>query len=247
VVRFETDDAAVEAVVAMQQCALSLARMELLDATTVRHLNGFRTLDLPESPLLFLEVHATSPAAGREQVQVVEELVEAHGGVMHATAVTETDRQRLWEARHQVFYAGAAARPGVDVVTTDVCVPISALPACIAETRTDLAQLGLTPPLVGHVGDGNFHLLLHLDRANAHEVRVIDAFRHRLTDRALRLGGTCTGEHGIGLGKRESLAKEHPSALAVMRAIKRALDPMGLLNPGKLLPDDAGVALAVDW
>jgi D-lactate dehydrogenase (cytochrome) len=238
VVRFPTVGAAVEAVVAIQQCALPLARMELLDAITVQTLNAFVGADLPEVPLLFLEIHAFSAAACDEQLQAVHELLESCGGVVHDTATAETDRHRLWDARHKAFYAGAAARPGVDVITTDVCVPISSLPACIADTRDDLEALGLAPPLVGHVGDGNFHLLLHVDREDAADVAMIDAVVARLTARTLRYGGTCTGEHGVGYGKRDSLRKEHGDALPVMRAIKLALDPLGLLNPGKILPDD---------
>lgn len=246
IVRFDRVDAAVEMVVAMQQCALPLARMELLDAITVRSLNAFLQLDLPEAPLLFLEIHAPSEASRDEQLHAVYDLLDGFGGAVHQTAITETDRQRLWDARHKTFYAGAASRPGVDVITTDVCVPISALPACIAETRADLAALGLTPPLVGHVGDGNFHLLLHVNRADAAESAMVEDFVVRLTDRALRHGGTCTGEHGVGIGKRESLRKEHGEALTVMRAIKQALDPHGLLNPGKILPDDDLMLHTVD-
>jgi D-lactate dehydrogenase (cytochrome) len=238
IVRFPTVEAAVAAVVAIQQCALPLARMELLDAITAQSLNAFLGADLPVAPLLFLEIHAFSAAARDEQLQAVHELLDACGGAVHDTATAETDRQRLWDARHKAFYAGAASRPGVEVITTDVCVPISTLPACIAETRDDLEVLGLTPPLVGHVGDGNFHLLLHVDRHDAAEVATIEAVVTRLTARALRYGGTCTGEHGIGYGKRESLRTEHGDALPVMWAIKRALDPLGLLNPGKMLPDD---------
>jgi D-lactate dehydrogenase (cytochrome) len=238
IVRFDTVHAAVDTVVAMQQCALPLARMELLDAITVRTLNAFLGAGLPEAPLLFLEIHASSDASRDEQLLAVAELIEGFGGTVHETATTESARHRLWEARHKAFYAGAAARPGADVITTDVCVPISALPACIADTRADLDALGLTPPLVGHVGDGNFHLLLHVDRANADESARVESFVARLTERALQHGGTCTGEHGIGIGKRESLRKEHGDALPVMRAIKLALDPHGLMNPGKILPDD---------
>jgi D-lactate dehydrogenase (cytochrome) len=238
IVRFETVHAAVDTVVAMQQCALPLARVELLDAITVRTLNAFLDAGLPEAPLLFLEIHASSDASRDEQLHAVVDLLEGFSGTVHETATTESARHRLWEARHKTFYAGAAARPGADVITTDVCVPISALPACIADTRADLDALGLTPPLVGHVGDGNFHLLLHVNRDDGAESAMIEAFVARLTDRALRLGGTCTGEHGIGIGKRASLRKEHGDAIDVMRAIKQALDPLGLLNPGKILPDD---------
>jgi len=238
IVRFDSVQDAVEAVVAMQQCALPLARVELLDAITVRALNAFLDAGLPEAPLLFLEIHASSSASRDEQLNAVHELLDGYRGAVHQTAITETDRQRLWDARHKTFYAGSASRPGVDVITTDVCVPISALPACIADTRADLDALGLTPPLVGHVGDGNFHLLLHVNRDDAAETTIIEAFVARLTERALRHGGTCTGEHGIGLGKRQSLRKEHGDAIEVMRAIKLALDPLGLLNPGKILPAD---------
>jgi D-lactate dehydrogenase (cytochrome) len=239
IVRFDAVDDAVQSVVAMQQCALPLARMELLDRITVHRLNVYLGLDLPETPLLFLEVHAASAAARDEQLRAVFDVLDLHRGTVHATAITATDRERLWEARHKAFYAGASARPGVDVITTDVCVPISALPMCIAETRADLEALGMTPPLVGHVGDGNFHLLLHVDTNDMSERARVDGVLLRLTDRALRLGGTCTGEHGIGVGKRESLRKEHGDALAVMHALKYALDPLGILNPGKILPDDS--------
>ncbi len=247
VVRFPTVGAAVEAVVAIQQCALPLARMELLDAITVQTLNAFVGTDLPVAPLLFLEIHAFSAAARDEQLQAVHELLDSCGGAVHDTATAESDRQRLWDARHKALSAGAASRPGADVITTDVCVPISALPACIADTRDDLEALGLTPPLVGHVGDGNFHLLLHVDRADAADVAMIDAVVTRLTARALHYGGTCTGEHGVGYGKRDSLRKEHGDALPVMRAIKQALDPLGLLNPGKILPDDDLLPWPGDW
>lgn len=236
VVRFDSVEAAVATVVSILQCAIPMARMELLDALTVQTVNAYMGTSLPEAPLLFLEIHAFSEAARDEQLAAVQDLVAEHHGSVHATARTESDRHALWEARHKTFYAGVAARPGTDVITTDVCVPISQLPTCIAATRADLAQHGVQAPLVGHVGDGNFHLLLSVDPANPRERETVQALVVRLTDRALALGGTCSGEHGIGMGKQYALEREHGDALHMMRAIKHAFDPHNLLNPGKVLP-----------
>ncbi len=231
---FESIDAAVDTVVALLQCGVPLARIELLDDVTVRSLNTFRSLGLPEQPAIFLELHAFSDSSIAEQLDLVHEVVHDGNGRVHASATTADDRERLWEARHDVYYAGLAMRPGARSWTTDACVPVSALAQCIRETRADVAASGLLAPLVGHVGDGNFHLLILLEPGNARELELAKGIAMRLTERAVAAGGTCTGEHGIGIGKMPSLVKQHGDLIPLMRAIKRALDPQGLMNPGKM-------------
>ena len=237
--RFDSVEAAVDTVVALLQCGVPLARIELLDAVTVGALNAFLDMQLPRAALIFLELHAFSAVAVAEQLATVREVVADGGGAVHDTATTETDRHRLWEARHKVYYASVAMRPGADVVTTDACVPISALAQCIRETRADLDAHGIVAPLVGHVGDGNFHLLLLTRLSDERERAQTYGVVSRLVDRALRLGGTCTGEHGVGMGKIDALARQHGDALGAMRAIKDALDPCDLMNPGKILKPQA--------
>jgi D-lactate dehydrogenase (cytochrome) len=235
VCRFDSVEQAVDTVVALLQSGVPLARIELLDAVTVGGMNDFLHAGLPLAPLIFLEIHAFSAAAIAEQLPIVREVVEDGGGALHATATTESDRLRLWEARHKVYYAGVAMRPGADVLSTDACVPISALAECIRETRADLDAQGMIAPLVGHVGDGNFHLLLLTKLSDEAERAQAYGIVSRLVDRALRLGGTCTGEHGVGMGKIDALARQHGDAIEAMRAIKKALDPRDLMNPGKIL------------
>ena len=237
--RFDSVEAAVDTVVALLQCGVPLARIELLDAVTVGALNAFLDMQLPRAALIFLELHAFSAVAVAEQLATVRDVVADGGGAVHDTAMTETDRHRLWEARHKVYYASVAMRPGADVVTTDACVPISALAQCIRETRADLDAHGIIAPLVGHVGDGNFHLLLLTRLSDERERAQTYGVVSRLVDRALRLGGTCTGEHGVGMGKLDALARQHGDALGAMRAIKDALDPCDLMNPGKILKPQA--------
>ncbi|MEP7345351.1 MAG: FAD-linked oxidase C-terminal domain-containing protein [Gemmatimonadaceae bacterium] len=232
---FESVEQAVDTVVALLQSGVPLARIELLDALTVAGLNDFLHMGLPLAPLIFLEIHAFSAAALAEQLPLVRDVVADGGGAVFATATTETDRHRLWEGRHRVYYAAVAMRPGADVLTTDACVPISALAECIRETRADLDAHGIIAPLVGHVGDGNFHLLLLTKLSDEAERARAYGVVSRLADRALRLGGTCTGEHGVGMGKIEALARQHGDALEAMGAIKMALDPRNLMNPGKIL------------
>ncbi|MGQ0650297.1 MAG: FAD-binding oxidoreductase [Gemmatimonadaceae bacterium] len=231
---FPSITAAVDAVVALLQSGVSLARIELLDDLTVHAVNAFSGLGYPELPTLFLELHAYSKPAIAEQLDAVRELVAAHEGHVHASATTEDERHRLWEARHAVYFAGLAMRPGARSWTTDVCVPISQLAACIRETREDLQASGVYAPLVGHVGDGNFHLLLLIDPHDAAALARATQVNDRLIDRAIACGGTCTGEHGVGLGKMGSLTKEHGDLLPVMQAIKTALDPRNIMNPGKI-------------
>ncbi len=232
---FDSVDEAVHAVVALLQCGVPLARIELLDAMTVQAVNRLSGLGLPECPMIFLEVHAYSAAAIAEQLAAVHEIIGHHGGRVHDSATTEEARGRLWEARHKVYYAGLAMRPGFRSWTTDVCVPVSQLAPVIRETRADLESVGMVAPLVGHVGDGNFHLLMLVDPHDESSIAMARAANDRLVARALACGGTCTGEHGVGLGKLSSLAKEHGDLLPAMRAIKQALDPHNLMNPGKVV------------
>lgn len=233
---FDTIDEAVQAVVALLQCGVPLARIELLDAMTIRSVNASSRLGYPEVPMLFLELHAYSAPAIAEQLAAVHELIGGFGGRVHDSATTEERRHKLWEARHNVYYAGLALRPGARSWTTDVCVPISQLASVIRETRQDLEDSGILAPMVGHVGDGNFHLLMlvHPDRPG--DLALARGANDRLVARALACGGTCTGEHGVGLGKIDSLAKEHRDLVPLMRSIKGALDPRNLMNPGKIIP-----------
>lgn len=232
---FDSVDEAVHAVVALLQCGVPLARIELLDAMTVQAVNRLSGLGLPECPMIFLEVHAYSASAIAEQLAAVHEIIGHHAGRVHDSATTEEARARLWEARHKVYYAGLAMRPGFRSWTTDVCVPVSQLASVIRDTRTDLESVGIVAPLVGHVGDGNFHLLMLVDPNDESSIAMARAANDRLVARALACGGTCTGEHGVGLGKLSSLAKEHGDLLPAMRAIKQALDPQNLMNPGKVV------------
>ncbi len=232
---FPSVDQGVHAVVALLQCGVPLGRIELLDAMTVQAVNALSGLGLPEVPTVFLEIHAYSRAAIAEQLAAVEETIGGFDGRVHASATTEEERHRLWEARHNVYYAGLAMRPGARSWTTDVCVPVSELPAIIAATRADLDATGIVAPLVGHVGDGNFHLLMLVRPDHPEDLEVARGANDRLVARALACGGTCTGEHGVGLGKRASLAKEHGDLLPIMRGIKTLLDPRGIMNPGKVV------------
>ncbi len=233
---FPDVDAACRTTVATVQCGLPVARIELLDAVQVRACNLYSKLGLPERPHLFVEFHGT-PKGVEEQAEAFGALAGAEGGSAFAWATRPEERARLWQARHDVFWASALLRPGARAVATDVCVPISRLAACVAETRADMEAAGLVGPVVGHVGDGNFHVQLLLDAADAAEVGRAEAFMERLALRAVAMDGTCTGEHGVGQRKVKYLAAEHsPGALAAMRAIKAALDPHGIMNPGKLLP-----------
>jgi len=188
-------------------------------------------------PTLFLEFHG-SEAGVAEQAEAVEGIARQHGGTGFAWAREAEARNRLWQARHDAYWAGLAWRPGKRGITTDVCVPVSRLAEAILGAKQDIAASGFEAPMVGHVGDGNFHTIILVDENDPAEMERAWALDRAIVARALALGGTCSGEHGVGLGKREFLEREHgPEALALMRAIKRALDPRGILNPGKLLPE----------
>ncbi len=230
---FDTLEGACNATIAALQMGLPLARIELLDEVQIRGCNAYSDLTLPEKPTLCLEFHGTE-AGTREQVEMFAEIAGGEGGGELDWAERQEDRNRLWQARHDAYWAARGLRPGADLIATDVCVPISALAACVAETKRDIERLGLLAPIVGHVGDGNFHVMPLIDPADATERANVQEFLDRLAERALRFEGTCTGEHGVGQGKIGYLAAEHGLGVDVMIAIKKALDPLNILNPGKI-------------
>ena len=227
--------AAVEAVIATIQMGVPVARIELLDEVQIRGFNAYAGYAMAETPTLFLEFHGTE-AGVAEQAERFREIAAEHGAGAWDVASKAEDRNRLWTARHKAYYAARALRPGAAGYVTDACVPISRLAEAILETKADLAAGSLIAPLVGHVGDGNFHLAILIDPADEAEKKEAERLAGRIAERAIRLGGTCTGEHGIGLGKAKHMDAEHGEGVAVMRAIKQALDPEGLLNPGKMFP-----------
>ena len=217
------------------QSGIPIARIELLDALQVRAINNYSKLGLPEQPMLFLEFHGTE-AYVAEQSKRFGEIAAEFGGGPFAWTTRPEERTRMWEARHNAAMANYSLRPGATIVATDVCVPISRLAECVTETQADIEATGIIAPIVGHIGDGNFHLTLLIDRQDADEVARAKALSERLVERALAMDGTCTGEHGVGQGKMKYLLKEHgPAALAAMAAIKTALDPQNLMNPGKIV------------
>src|SRR5579875_3117656 len=225
---------AVEAVILTIQSGVPVARIELLDDTQMAAINAYSKLDHKVAPTLFFEFHG-SPAAVAEQTDTVKEIAADHGGDDFRWATTPEDRSKLWQARHDAYYAALALRPGSKGWATDVCVPISRLAECIRLTKEDLAKSSVPTALVGHVGDGNFHLVFMIDPDHPEEIVEAAQLNERMVTRALAMEGTCTGEHGIGYGKMDLLVAEHGEAIAVMRTIKRALDPNNLLNPGKII------------
>ena len=228
-------DACCRATIQTIQSGIPVARIEILDALQVRAVNLYSKLALPETPMLFLEFHGTA-AAVAEQSERFGEIAGEFGGGPFEWATRQEDRTRLWEARHTAALSCKALRPGADIVATDVCVPISRLAECVVATQRDIDELRLLAPIVGHVGDGNFHLTLLVDMRDADELARAKTLMERLVERALDMDGTCTGEHGVGQGKMKYLKAEHGEpALEAMRAIKRALDPLDILNPGKIV------------
>jgi D-lactate dehydrogenase (cytochrome) len=232
---FPTMEGAVRTVMTTIQLGIPVARIELLDEAQIDAVNRYVKHDYPVQPTLFFEFHGTSDRSVAEHAQLVQEIAAEHGGTAFTWATTTEDRAKLWHARHNAFYAALAMRPGSTAWTTDVCVPISRLAECILETRADLHGTSLLAPLVGHVGDGNFHLIFVLDPAKPEEFAEAKRINARLVHRALEMGGTCTGEHGVGTGKMAYLPLEHGEAVDVMRTIKQALDPKNLMNPGKMI------------
>jgi D-lactate dehydrogenase (cytochrome) len=232
---FPSVEACCQAAIATIQSGIPVARIELLDALQVRAVNLHSKLGLRETPMLFLEFHGTEAGVAEQSERFGEIAAELGGGPFEWTTRAE-DRTRLWEARHNAALANFALRPGSSMIATDVCVPISRLAQCVAETQRDIADNDLVAPIVGHVGDGNFHLTLLVNMSDPAEVARARQFNERLIERALALDGTCTGEHGVGQGKMKYLQAEHGAvAIEAMRAVKRALDPLDIMNPGKIV------------
>ena len=232
---FPSVKAACDATIVTIQSGLPVARIELVDEVMIRGVNLHSKLGLPETVMLFVEFHGTE-AGVKEQSERFGEIAAEYGGGPFTWATKAEDRTRLWQARHDAYWAAKALRPAVNSVATDVCVPISQLADCVEETKRDIEASGLIAPIAGHVGDGNFHTQPLVDLDDPEEVARAEAFIERLVKRALAMGGTCTGEHGVGQKKIKYLEAEHGApALAVMRTLKRALDPQNILNPGKIL------------
>jgi len=234
VCHFPSIEAAVLATIHIIQQGIAIARCELLDETTVMAVNRHSHLGLQERPMLLMEFHGTE-ASVREQAEAVQEIARDVGGEDFQWATTPEERTRLWKARHNAFFALLQLKPGARSVTTDVCVPISRLADCIVATQADLRSIDIPAGILGHVGDGNFHVAMLVDPAKPEERATAEAVNDRLTSRALSMEGTCTGEHGIGLHKMRFFLQEHDStAVALMREVKRAFDPKNILNPGKI-------------
>ncbi|MEM1076442.1 MAG: FAD-linked oxidase C-terminal domain-containing protein [Pseudomonadota bacterium] len=232
---FPTVEAATRTVMAVVQYGLPVARIELLDDLMVKAINAYSHLGLPESPMLFIEFHGTE-AGVIEQVEIFGSLAEEFDATGYQATSTTEDRNLLWKARHDAYWAMLAYRPGSSGVTTDVCVPISRLAECVTAAQARAQELALVAPIVGHAGDGNFHVSPLIDMGNADEVARAAEFVSWLNELAISMDGTCTGEHGIGQGKKPYLIKELGAATDFMADIKRALDPRNILNPGKIFP-----------
>ena len=230
---FPTVDAACRASVSAIQAGLCVARIELLDAVQMQCVRTYSKIDLPAVPSLFLEFHGSTAACQRD-LQSFCEIAANEGGYNIQSAADDAGRKVLWTARHDAFWAVQAAWPGMLLLVTDVAVPLSKLAAAVSETADDIRSSGLTAPIAGHVGDGNFHAIVVVDPADIEQRHRVAAFLDRLVERALALDGTATGEHGVGQGKSRYMAREHGSGVEVMRAIKHALDPLNIFNPGKI-------------
>ena len=233
---FPSVDAAVDTTILTIQAGIPVARIEFLDEMQIRAINNYSKTDHKEAPTLFFEFHGTE-AGVKEQAEFVQSVAEEFGAEAFQWATRQEDRNKLWAARHKAYYASLQLEPGKAGMPTDVCVPISKLAEAIRETRADCDASPLTRTTVGHVGDGNFHTLILLDPEDPAQMAEAKRLHDRMVERALKLGGTCTGEHGIGYGKLDFMEAEHgPDTIALMRAIKSAIDPKGLMNPGKLIP-----------
>ncbi len=232
---FPSVKAACDATIMTIQSGLPVARIELLDALSVRAVNLYSKLDLAETPMLFLEFHG-SEAGVKEQSQRFGEIAAELGGGPFTWATKAEERSKLWKARHNIYWASLALRPGATTFATDVCVPISRLAECVEAAQRDVAELGIMANIVGHVGDGNFHVSPLFDLEDEDEMKRVTTFVERLVERALAMEGTCTGEHGVGQGKMKYLEKEHgAAALNLMRLLKRSIDPQNIMNPGKMV------------
>lgn len=230
---FPSVEAACNAVIMTIQMGIPVARIELLDDVQIRACNAYSNLSYPEKPTLFLEFHGNEDTVRIQSKQFAEIAVECGGDEFQWTANAE-ERTKLWNARHNAYWAGRALDPALNGLSTDVCVPISRLAECVAETQADIERSGLLAPIVGHAGDGNFHVLVLFDDKDPASVANVEAFTERLSRRALAMDGTCTGEHGVGQGKMSYLDEELGGALDVMRSIKAGLDPENIFNPGKI-------------
>lgn len=234
---FPSIDAASRTVMAVIQYGVPIARIELLDETAVEAVNAYSKLSLPQTPLLLLEFHG-SEAGVVEQSEIFNALAEESGGTGYTAAATTEERNKLWKARHDAYWAMLQYRPGANAIATDVCVPISRLADCVGAAQQKLAELNLVGPIVGHAGDGNFHVSLLVDMQDTDEIDRAAGYVSWLNDLAISMDGTCTGEHGIGQGKQPYLKKELGEATVIMGAIKAALDPANIMNPGKILASD---------
>lgn len=236
VVPFPSLEEAVQTVIETIQAGVPVGRVEFVDEVCVRALNGYSKTNLVEAPTLFFEFQGSKRSI-EEQVETVAAIAREHGGEHFAWAIKPEERNRLWEARHNALYAALSLRPGSKAISTDTCVPISRLAEAVTRSRAAIDASGFIAGIAGHVGDGNFHVVILLDPTNPEEIAGAEALNAQIVTIAQSLGGTCTGEHGIGMGKREFLRREAGEvAIDVMRAIKHALDPFGILNPGKVLP-----------
>jgi D-lactate dehydrogenase (cytochrome) len=235
VCRFPSIHACCETAIAAIQSGIPIARVEFLDEVMVRAVNADAKLGLPEQPMLFLEFHG-SAAGVSEQSERFGEIAREFGGSDFEWSIRPEDRTKLWQARHHVFWACKSFRPGAGVAVSDVCVPISRLAECVMETKRDIERSGIIAPIVGHVGDGNFHACPLVKMDDPEEVANATAFMERVAERALAMEGTCSGEHGIGQGKKHFMEPEHGApAIALMRTLKRAIDPDNIMNPGKIV------------
>jgi len=234
VCNFESLKGAVDTAIQTIQCGVPVARIELLDEVQINAINKYRNLNYPLQPTLFIEFHGTD-AGVEEQATIVGKIAGKNGGGEFQWSTEEDQRNKLWSARHDAAPACLALKPGTKMWVTDVCVPVSRLAECILETRKDIDETGLIAPIVGHVGDGNFHTVMLIEEENEDQMVICTAFNERLIKRAISMGGTITGEHGIGTGKRDFLRVEHGAAVDVMKSIKQALDPLNILNPGKMV------------
>ena len=232
-VSFPTVKNATDAVIMTIQAGIPVARIEFMDTAQVKAVNNYSKTNLPEAPLLLVEFHGSQSSVD-EQSELFGEISSDFGGKDFEWTSNNEDRNKLWKARHDAYWSCRAVRPEAELYSTDVCVPISKLSDCITETIEDMEQNELIGPIVSHAGDGNFHVALLIDKNNKNELDKLDEFLVRISERAIRMDGTCTGEHGVGQGKRKYMLKELGNAVNVMKSVKEAFDPHKIMNPGKL-------------